>query len=269
MQFEPLKEQAGRYLRKSGILRKIFYSGLNLLFLRSWHLHKALRSLRKTLPKDASVLDAGSGLGQHSWYMAKKNKGWKIKGIDIIKQQADDCNMFFGSEGMVGRVHFETGDLAALNEREAFNLIISVDVMEHIENDRQVFRNFWSALKPDGIVLITTPSNIDNSGKTGTNAASFVSEHVRSGYGIDEIAEKLNEAGFSKLGIKYTYGWPGHISWLLSIKYPAVMIEKSKFFFIILPFYYIPVLPIALILNIFDTCIDHKTGTGLLITAYK
>ncbi|HCI55227.1 MAG TPA: class I SAM-dependent methyltransferase [Bacteroidales bacterium] len=269
MQFEPLKERAGRYLRKSAVLRKIFYSGLDLLLLRSWHLHKALRSIRKTLPEDASVLDAGSGLGQHSWYMAKKNKGWKIKGIDIIKQQADDCNKFFNSEGLGERVNFESGDLTGLNEKEAYDLIISVDVMEHIENDRQVFRNFWFALKPGGTVLITTPSNKDNSGKTETNAASFASEHVRSGYGTDEISEKLNEAGFSKLEIKYTYGWPGHLSWLLSIKYPAVMIEKSKFFFIILVFYFIPVLPIVLMLNIFDTCINHKTGTGLLITAYK
>ncbi len=269
MQFEPIKEQAGRYLRKSGVLRKFFYFGLNLLFLRSWHLHKALRSIRKTLPEDASVLDAGSGLGQHSWYMAKKNKGWKIKGTDIIKQQADDCNKFFSSEGMGERVHFETGDLTALNEKEAYDLIISVDVIEHIENDLQVFKNFWSALKPAGILLITTPSKTNNSIKEKTDAASFVSEHVRAGYGTDEISEKLSEAGFRNLVIKYTYGLPGHLSWLISVRFPAGLIEKSRLFFILLPFYYIPVLPIALILNTFDICISHNSGTGLLITAYK
>jgi hypothetical protein len=92
---------------------------------------------------------------------------------------------------------------------------------------------------------------------------------VRDGYSLEDITGKLNRAGFSRVTAKYTYGVPGSISWRLSMKYPVKMLNVSYLFFIILPFYYIIVFPLSLILNFFDLCIEHKRGTGLLVTARK
>ena len=47
------------------------------------------------------------------------------------------------------------------------------------------------------------------------------------------------------------------------------MLNISYLFFIILPFYYLIFFPVSIILNIFDLCLTHKTGTGLLVTARK
>jgi len=269
MQYEPFKEFAEKFLKKSTFIRKLFYFFLNLLFLRSWHLHKALRKISKMLPSDSNVLDAGSGLGQHSWWMARKNSGWKIKGIDIITEQVSGCNEFFIKEGMGSRVSFVTADLTEFQEENLYNLIISVDVMEHIKNDIQVFRNFFNALKPGGVLLITTPSNMGGSGITAGSPSSFIDEHVRNGYGKEEIQLKLQAAGFNKTTSEYTYGKLGHLSWLISIKYPALLINKSGLFFAILPFYYILTLPFALILNLTDLKIKHNSGTGLLVFSVK
>jgi SAM-dependent methyltransferase len=269
MQYEPIKRSLGRFFAGSLFMRKTLYFLLDLLLLRTWHVKEALRKIAQQFPGDASVLDAGSGFGQYSWRMSRKNRQWKINAIDINKEQIDDCNLFFRKTGLAGRVVFNTGDLTALNEINCYNLILSVDVMEHIEEDVLVFKNFYRSLKNDGILLISTPSDKGGSDVHGSNEESFIDEHVRDGYSIKDITEKLMSAGFKTVEAGYTYGKPGNISWRLSMKYPIKMLNISYLFFIILPFYYLIFFPVSIILNIFDLSLKHKTGTGLLVTARK
>lgn len=269
MQYEPIKRSLGRFFAGSLFMRKTLYFLLDLLLLRTWHVKKALRKIAQQLPGDASVLDAGSGFGQYSWRMSRKNRHWKINALDINKEQIDDCNLFFRKTGLAGRVVFNTGDLTALNEINCYNLILSVDVMEHIEEDVLVFKNFYRSLKNDGILLISTPSDKGGSDVHGSNEESFIDEHVRDGYSIKDITEKLMSAGFKTVEAGYTYGKPGNISWRLSMKYPIKMLNISYLFFLLLPFYYLIFFPVSIILNIFDLSLKHKTGTGLLVTARK
>jgi hypothetical protein len=98
---------------------------------------------------------------------------------------------------------------------------------------------------------------------------SFIDEHVRNGYGLTEISDKLKRTGFESVEASYTYGWAGNLSWQISMKYPVKMLHVSHLFFIILPFYFLVAFPVSVILNIFDLCIKNETGTGLLITARK
>ena len=98
---------------------------------------------------------------------------------------------------------------------------------------------------------------------------SFIGEHVRNGYSIKDITEKLIAAGFRNIEALYTYGKSGNISWRLLMKYPVKMLNISYLFFILLPLWYVVVFPVSLILNIFDLRLIHKTGTGLLVTARK
>jgi hypothetical protein len=43
----------------------------------------------------------------------------------------------------------------------------------------------------------------------------------------------------------------------------------SKLFFIIIPFYYLLAYPVAYLLNWADVSGNHKTGTGLIVKAWK
>ena len=54
---------------------------------------------------------------------------------------------------------FQTCDLTTLTDINCYDLILSVDVMEHIEEDVIVFQNFYRSLKENGILLISTPSD--------------------------------------------------------------------------------------------------------------
>ena len=268
MQYDNIKRSLGSVFNRNLLMRKCFYVMLDLLLLRAWHIKKELRRLKKTLPADASVLDAGAGFGQYTYYMSKLGNGWQIKAVDVKIEQVDDCNRFFAKIGRSNRVRFETADLTTFCEPNQYYLAISIDVMEHIPDDMAVFRNICTSLKSGGIFLISTPS-----GEGGSDAdhhqGSFIDEHVRDGYNADEIRNKLTEAGFSGIDVQYTYGRPGHISWLLSMKYPMLMLRKSKIFFILLPFYYLATFPFCLLLNWWDVSAQHQSGTGLKVKATK
>ena len=119
------------------------------------------------------------------------------------------------------------------------------------------------------MILISTPSDQGGSDVHDHDHESFIDEHVRDGYNINEIQEKLKTAGFAKTEAKYSYGSPGKISWRLSMKYPILMLNTSKLFFVILPFYYIITFPFSLLLNYLDANGNHKTGTGLIVKAWK
>jgi hypothetical protein len=141
--------------------------------------------------------------------------------------------------------------------------------MEHIEQDVKVFQNFYKSLKNNGILLISTPSDKGGSDVRNDKEESFIDEHVRNGYSITDITEKLSLAGFRNIDSGYTYGKPGNISWRLSMKYPVIMLNISKLFFIILPVYFLFIFPVLIILNFYDLRLTHKSGTGLLVTARK
>jgi 2-polyprenyl-3-methyl-5-hydroxy-6-metoxy-1,4-benzoquinol methylase len=267
MQYDPIKKGLGNFFNRSPFLRILFYNLLNLLLLRAWHIKKELRNFRKERTGKKCVLDAGSGFGQYTWYMMKLSDIWEITGVDVKTDQINDCNDFIKKLNKGDRVNFRVSDLTVMNEESVYDLILCVDVMEHIKNDVQVFKNFRRSLRSGGVLIISTPSDQGGSDVHDDQTESFIEEHIRDGYNINEIQEKLRSAGFNTVEAKYSYGKPGKISWKLSMKFPIIMLGSSKLFYIILPFYYILIFPVALVLNFLDVRIRHKSGTGLIVRA--
>lgn len=273
MQYDPIKRSLGKVFNKNPFLRKLFYQLLDLLLLRAWHIRKELRRRSRTAPEVKAILDAGSGFGQYTYRMARWFRNTEIKAVDIKPEQIEDCNQFMQKARLSNRVKFEIADLTQFQEPTKYDVILSVDVMEHIEEDVQVFRNFHDSMKNGGLLLISTPSDQggsdshDHDHEDGVHG--FIDEHVRDGYNIQDIETKLKSVGFAKVEARYSYGTPGKISWKLSMKYPILLLGVSKIFFLILPFYYILVFPVALILNSFDLGMSHKSGTGLIVKAWK
>ncbi len=268
MEYDPIKNKLGLLFNKSPFLRKTFYNLLDLLLLRTWHIHKEIRKWEKSAPAKANILDAGMGFGQYSHYMARKHRDWNILGVDVKEEQIADCNNFFSKIGLKN-ARFEFADLTKFSHPDTYDFALSVDVMEHILEDVQVFINIYASLHKGGMLLISTPSDQGGSDVEEGSEESFIGEHVRNGYNINEIEEKLKRAGFSKVEAHYSYGKPGHISWVLSMKYPMKMLSFSTALLILLPFYYLVTFPFALILNQMDTIGHHAKGTGLIVKAWK
>ncbi len=269
MKYDPIKRSLGGIFNRTPFLRILFYRLLDLLLLRSWHIRRELKNLDREGFKPGRIADAGSGFGQYVYYLSRRFTGAKITGLDIKQEQVDDCNRFFTSIGKQEQVTFEYADLTGMNQKEVFDLVLCIDVMEHIEDDRGVMKNICQSLKPGGILLISTPSDQGGSDVHHEHDESFIDEHVRDGYGVEEIREKLTTAGFSEVDVRYSYGKPGKASWKLSMKYPIQLANVSKLFLLLLPFYYLVIYPVCFFLNLADVRGNHPTGTGLIVKSKK
>jgi cyclopropane fatty-acyl-phospholipid synthase-like methyltransferase len=269
MKYDPIKKGLGDVFNRTPFLRKLFYRLLDMLLLRAWHIKRELRRAHKQLGEEGNVLDAGSGFGQYTYFISRLFRKWHIKGVDVKEDQIQDCNEFFSRIGEQDRIHFELADLTKFREKGKYHLVLCVDVMEHILEDVEVFRNYSFSMKDGGILLISTPSDQGGSDVHEDHEDSFIEEHVRDGYNISDIEEKLRTAGFSEVRAGYSYGWPGKISWRLSMKYPIIMLNTSRLFYILIPLYYLLTFPVSMLLNILDVRLKHKTGTGLIVKAVK
>lgn len=141
--------------------------------------------------------------------------------------------------------------------------------MEHIEDDRAVFRNVLAALKDGGSFIVNTPSDQGGSGVTEEGEESFIGEHVRDGYPLVELVEKLETAGLDVTDTDYTYGPVGSVAWRLLVKWPIQMLSTSKWLTPLVAAYYLPAGPVGLALNAVDLGQENETGTGLLVTSKK
>lgn len=269
MQYDPIKKSLGSIAGSNIILRRVLYCLLDILLLRSWHIRHLLRRESRNLPHDAEILDAGAGFGQYSHRLASMNRSWRITAIDIDEDHISDFAGFVARSGLGERIKAIGGDLTKLDISNRFNLILSVDVMEHIEEDKKVFANFHNALKPGGLLVISIPSDKGGSDVRKHGDKSFIDEHVRDGYNREDLMGTLQKAGFKDISADYSYGVPGSLGWRLSMKYPVKLIGFSGIFWVILPFYYMVLMPFVLILNLLDVSFRHSSGTGLIVKAVK
>jgi SAM-dependent methyltransferase len=246
--------------KKLPFLRILFYKMLDLMFLRSWYVRRELREIRKITKGELSVFDAGTGFGQYTWYMAQNLSPVKIYAADVKDDWIRDLKTFFNGKQ---NISFGIEDLRQINHSKEFDLIVCVDVMEHIEEDVQVFRNFYNSLKPGGYLLINSPSVYGGSDVHGDEDESFIGEHARDGYSAEDLRDKLEPVGFKTYKYRYSYGFWGDKAWRLGIKYPMQLLNISKLLIILLPFYYIITLPFTLLMMYADYKSENKIGSGI------
>jgi SAM-dependent methyltransferase len=268
MDYDPVKDRLIKVFEGSVLGQRLFFGLLHLVFLRSWYVRRTLKRLLAETPS-ARILDAGTGFGQYTDWILRRFPEARVVAIDIKQDYLDRLSAYLSKAGLADRAEVRFGDLTQLEEFGPFDLIISVDVMEHIEEDVQVFTHFHRVLAPGGALVVNTPSDQGGSNVSGEGESSFIGEHVRDGYGVPEIEGKLSQAGMEMERAEYGYGKAGTIGWSLLIQFPMLLLGRSMGFAALLPFYYVAALPAGVLLNAIDLAVDNPTGTGLTVLAKR
>jgi 2-polyprenyl-3-methyl-5-hydroxy-6-metoxy-1,4-benzoquinol methylase len=271
--YDPLKDRLGALAWRSPARTKAFFALLDLVFLRAWYVRRRLRALLDPLrDRPVRLLDAGTGFGQYAYFLASEFPNAEVTAVDVKEVYLRRARAFFEKTPYAGRVRFEARDLTAPpppEEAGRYDLALSVDVMEHIEDDRAVFRGFFEVLRPGGYAVVNTPSDLGGSGVTEAGAESFIGEHVREGYALADLREKLETAGLRVVGHEYTYGPPGSAAWRLLVRWPIAWLGRSWALAPLVALYYVPAFPLGLALNALDLAGYNRRGTGHLIVAQK
>ncbi len=271
MEYDPVKLRLTKYLGRNHQLRKLFFILLDLLFLRTWYVHRELKKLAGRFHNRVSILDAGMGFGQYSDKMLELFNVGRLTGLEI------DSAHLYGSEHYFRKVSESTsitlGDVQILPLMDnSFDLILSVDVMEHVEDDQATFGEFHRVLKPGGVFVMHTPRIQSDAPEEAEDHDHWeVGEHVRDGYRDSEATERLRKAGFDKVELVHGYGFPGQIAWTLLQRVPMTLLGRFKTVMLIPTFLYLLCIsPIALLMMWWDlSFLDHPQGGSLMVIAER
>jgi len=136
-----------------------------------------------------TLLDAGAGSGYYMRKLLAAGLCTRIIGVEPFKDNfeilAAECKPLGAMARVINRPIEDTGEPAA-----SVDTIMSTQVIEHIEDDQAVAREFHRLLKPGGHLLITVPQPPEPFEQPG---------HVREGYYQQDLENLLVNVGFEPL----------------------------------------------------------------------
>ncbi len=218
--------------------------------IRAANVHKLLRSYDLS---DFAILDAGCGTGILSFDLAQRFPEARIVSIDLNSKLIQKAKIVI-TKKKIRNVTFGFKDILRLDKTRHFDLIICIDVLEHIENDVKAVRKLSSSMKKGGILILHVPQKFQ---RHPVKDMDWRGHHVREGYTIQEIAKLLERENLQMSWMRNTFGVYGAMA--DEIEY---LLWKTK------PIWLLS-LPFLLLLTWLDISFKHSRGNGILIRATK
>lgn len=156
---------------------------------------RVLRQVARLQP--GRVLEVGCGVG--ALLHELRRQGHEAHGFETSRaalRLAAQANATV-DEGQRIALH----DAPSLSWHGAFDTLVAMEVLEHIEDDRSALSQWNAWLKPGGLMLLSVPAHMRR-----WNAADEWAGHVRR-YERADLNEKLAGAGFAVRTIE-CYGFP-------------------------------------------------------------
>lgn len=159
------------------------------------------------------VLEVGCGVGNFTCYLANRDL---VVATDNNERYLDMLRHSVGhlDNIKVERVNWNGPDLERLRAF-AFDTIICLNVLEHIERDGDALATFATLLKPNGRLVLQVPAM-----KALYGELDRALNHYRR-YDRDELIAKLCEHGFAIDEARY-FNIPGIVGWYIN----AVLLKR-------------------------------------------
>src|SRR5260221_305403 len=106
-----------------------------------------LRSLESLPVKGRRLLDVGAAYGL--FLGAAKSRGWNASGVEIAPDCALEASRISGAEVLCG-------DFATMPLSGAFDVIVMLDVIEHLRDPVASLRRAHELLSPEGYLVVDT-----------------------------------------------------------------------------------------------------------------
>jgi SAM-dependent methyltransferase len=215
------------------------------------------------LPPRSSVLDMGCGRAVSLFWLARRHPDWHLTGVELDPAQAQSARQAVerGPWPNMSIVEGKLQDLGEDNSRMlTYDLIMAVDVMEHVEDDVGLLREIRRMLTPGGYLILHVPRRQQDQWRWLPIFERYeVHDHVRTGYTSEGLRQMALAAGFRAVDVRATVGRWGEISFELNnLLWPW---PTLRYLLAILTY------PITVPLAYLDVRHPPRTGNSLLLTA--
>lgn len=133
------------------------------------------------------LLEIGSNVGL--FLAVARDRGWKERGIEPSKWAVDQGSQRFG-------VHLEQGSVEDLDEGSEADVIVMLDVLEHLHDPLMALRRLRALINEDGLLVLSTV-NLDglHSRLRGDDWPWFIRSHLHY-FSERTLSAMLKSAGF-------------------------------------------------------------------------
>jgi SAM-dependent methyltransferase len=150
------------------------------------------------------VLEVGAGIGQITDALLR------IPEIDLLTSIEPDTVFCTELRARLPQHNLIEGTIADLPSHKAWNAILSVNVLEHIENDKEELAAYCELLRPaQGTLCLFVPARQEIYAPIDRDFGHFRR------YSRGDLVRKLRSAGFAQIQIRY-YNFVGYFLWWMS-----------------------------------------------------
>ena len=168
-----------------------------------------------------TILDAGCGDGRNA-FLVKEYWPWAtLVGVDASRDAVDKARRRAVVERSP-RTRFVVAELDSFEPEPAFDLVLCVDVLEHIVADGAAIATMTAFLRENGVLIVHVPSvHQKHYFGVGDEDARFAGGeshgHVRAGYDPVALTALLTSAGLEVTTVQPTVGLTA--GWLSDLDY--------------------------------------------------
>lgn len=175
------------------------------------HYRYCRRALDRFGPESPrAILDAGSERGDFTVYLAQRYPAARVDGIEIREDHLAKAASGTGRLG-IANVRYRLGDLRAMEEAGEYDVVVCIDVLEHIPEQDDVLRRLRRALRPGGLAFFHVPTRRASQVPFARWLVDFVrwsdSEHLAEERTGDQFTAAVTNAGFEVLEARPTFGY--------------------------------------------------------------
>lgn len=189
------------YAHKNPLIDYLFWERLAVVydFIQQKYTHQA------------KILDFGCGTGVMSYLLSKNHLVWandiEFSPLRIIQQKIQ----------FPDSVHFIEGNLLKTNDIPKFEVILALDVLEHMNEQEieQYYYQFMQLLKPNGILIISGPTE----NKLYQLGRKLAGKRFTGDYHTNDITKIMQQLNtFAKVEVIADLVWPVSLFKIIKIE---------------------------------------------------
>ena len=102
--------------------------------------------------------DLGFGPGVLTAFILQQNASWRVEGVDVSQHCLQHAQRLLSKKGMLDRSELSVGDIRSLSYPDnTFDVVIAVEVLEHIPDPETGLSEAMRVLKPGGYAITALP----------------------------------------------------------------------------------------------------------------